>query len=192
MFLRLKQAEVALADGRLDEACDLLLHDDVRAHRQGQKLATKLVGRFVRRAEDHLVHDRVAEAQRDLRRAERLGGNQQELAAVAVEIREKIADSSQRRQQEQQVLHAVRTEMNRGEWSLGGKLLERLSDSCSQAGLMADELEIRRATSAAAIQRARDAIARNEFDDAAGRILTVIRDFQERLLARALIFDVGV
>ena len=38
MSLRIRQAETALAGGRLDEAYELARARDVRAHRNGQRL----------------------------------------------------------------------------------------------------------------------------------------------------------
>ena len=177
LFLKLRQAEVAMADGRLDEACDLLMQDEIRDHRQGQKLTNKLVARLLKRADAHFKDERIEEAQHDLRRASRFGGNQPGIAQFSEKIRDYVAAAAKQQQQQRQVLQAVRNEMNRGEWSLGGRLLQKLSDSCSQAGLMADELEIRRESSDAAVSRARDAISGGKFDNAVNQILTIHRDY---------------
>ncbi len=74
-ILRLKQAQYALTDGRLDEAFDLAQSDKVTAHQQGQKLLTDLAGRFTRRGRDHLDAGRTAEALADCEKAVKLAGN---------------------------------------------------------------------------------------------------------------------
>jgi len=71
----LKRTQVALADGRLDEAFELLKDPSLRAHRSGQKLLTRLSGAFVQRGQDHLSANRLASALEDCLRAEKLAGN---------------------------------------------------------------------------------------------------------------------
>ena len=44
LILRLKQAECAAADGRLDEAFERVRNATLRAHRRGQRLASKYAG----------------------------------------------------------------------------------------------------------------------------------------------------
>ena len=47
LILRLKQAETAVADGRLDEAFEIVQSEQIRQHRRGQKLIGRLAGAFV-------------------------------------------------------------------------------------------------------------------------------------------------
>ena len=62
ILLRLKQAEVAMADGRLDEAFSLLNRDDARGHRRGQELIGRLAKALVNRGRQHLSADRGGQA----------------------------------------------------------------------------------------------------------------------------------
>ena len=62
MILRIRQAECALADGRLDEAFELADRHDVRSHRRGQRLVGRLVRSLVDRGRKHLDAGRIAEA----------------------------------------------------------------------------------------------------------------------------------
>ena len=75
LILRLKQCERALADGRLDEAFDLARQPDVRAHRRGQQLTTKLLKSLIDRGRRHLAQGRLAAAAADADKAVLLGGN---------------------------------------------------------------------------------------------------------------------
>ena len=49
LILRIRQAEVALHDGRLDEAFELMQPTAVRSHRRGQDVLGKLVRALVQR-----------------------------------------------------------------------------------------------------------------------------------------------
>jgi len=53
LILRIRQAECALADGRLDEVFDIASADDVRQHRNGQRLIGKLIEQLISRSQSH-------------------------------------------------------------------------------------------------------------------------------------------
>ena len=86
LILRLKQCERALADGRLDEAFDLVRQPDVRAHRRGQDLVGELVKALIDRGRRHLAQGRLTAAATDADKAIQLGGNLPD----AVQLREAI------------------------------------------------------------------------------------------------------
>lgn len=52
--LRIRKAEVALADGRLEEAWQQAIREDVRDHRKGQRLIGRLTKAYEKRARVHL------------------------------------------------------------------------------------------------------------------------------------------
>ena len=95
-LLRVKQAQFALADGRLDEAYDLLNRDSVRSHRLGQRLATKLVKAYVKRGGGHLNAGRLHEAMADCEKAGSVGGHAQEVA----ELRQRVAKQMEDKRRE--------------------------------------------------------------------------------------------
>ena len=74
-FLRIKQAQCALADGRLDEVHALLGQDSVRSHRHGQRLATRLIKAYVKRGQAHLDAGRLHESLADCEKAGSLDGH---------------------------------------------------------------------------------------------------------------------
>ena len=80
VILRIRQAETAMADGRLDEAFEQAIREDVRSHRRGQKLADRLADRLLERGQGHLTAERYVEALSDCERAGRLAGNQERIA----------------------------------------------------------------------------------------------------------------
>ena len=70
LFVRLKTAENALRDGRLDEAYRLASAPDLRHHRRAGAVLAALTERFLERARSHFRADRFTEALMDLERAE--------------------------------------------------------------------------------------------------------------------------
>ena len=86
LTLRIKQAECALADGRLDEAFEIAKTDDVRDHRRGQKLIGKLTRALAKRGWDNLAADRLHQALTDCNTADKLGGKLPEIAELRTAI----------------------------------------------------------------------------------------------------------
>jgi hypothetical protein len=72
-WLTLRQAEEALANGRLEEAHRLLGQSEVQGHKGTAPLLAQLVNRLVNRGHQHLNHDDAAAAWNDLRLAEKIG-----------------------------------------------------------------------------------------------------------------------
>src|SRR5215471_14494585 len=69
----LKAAQVALENGRLDEAFGRLLQPNVRNQRQAQKLIEELAGPLLARARLHAQAGRYADAIADLDRLDAIG-----------------------------------------------------------------------------------------------------------------------
>jgi hypothetical protein len=82
----MRQAEVAMSDGRLDEAYRLVQSDSLRTHRRGQALINELVKKFVERGKSHLKNDRAVQALADCEKAQTLGGNREDVLALRSEI----------------------------------------------------------------------------------------------------------
>ena len=59
LFLRLKQAESAIVDGRLDEAFDIVQSEQIKQHRRGQKLIGRLARAFTKRGQENLDTERI-------------------------------------------------------------------------------------------------------------------------------------
>src|SRR5262245_1523993 len=73
-WVTLRQAQEALANGRLEEAHRLLLAPDVQGHKGAAPLLRELGRLFVARGEKHLRLENQGAAWTDLRHAENLGG----------------------------------------------------------------------------------------------------------------------
>ena len=84
--LDLKRAEVAIAGGRLEEACKLVQKPVVREHRDGQRLVDELIEALLIRASRHIDLDRLEDAQHDADLALALGGRKSEVAEALKQV----------------------------------------------------------------------------------------------------------
>ncbi len=92
LILQIRQAEVALADGRLDEAYQLIQSDRLRSHCRGQALVSQLVEALVQRGKAHQAAGRAERALRDCEMAQQLGGNLPDVVALRSDAERMIVD----------------------------------------------------------------------------------------------------
>ncbi len=173
-FLRVKQAQCALADGRLDEAHALLSRDGVRSHRQGQRLATKLVKAYVKRGRAHLEEGRLSEALSDCQKASVLGGHQKDVAELRSEVVRKMDDKRRDADRRDLTLDGARQHAREGFLSKGVAMLQGIQGESTRVDRAEQELELHRAKADAAIARGGAALDREDWA-AAGHHLTLAR-----------------
>jgi hypothetical protein len=170
LFLRIRQAEVALHDGRLDEAYELVAQSEkLRSHRRGQSLVTRLVTALVKRGHEHLAASRPQQALVDCDKAARLGGNLPEV----VELRDAASgaiDAKRRSERRHaQALLAARQAIEAGRLAAGQELLAAAGDESRAVMLLAD-VNVRRAMVETALQSAQVALDRGDLDLAASEL----------------------
>jgi len=175
LSLRIRQAETALAGGRLDEAYELARAQDVRAHRRGQRLIGRLVTALVDRGRQHLSAGQVAEAIGDCGKAGILGGNTQEIAELRASAVEAMMAKDRKKQQYAQTLEAVRRRVDEGRLSLAEGLLEHLAGDGSQTERLQREVNTRRTAADAALLRVEKALAREDWAGAIAELLEAKR-----------------
>lgn len=163
--LRIRKAEVALADGRLEEAWQQAIREDVRDHRKGQRLIGRLTKAYEKRARVHLDAGNHAAALTDAERASRLGGNQPAIVALQDEIRGELNQHQAAVQARHQKLAAAKRCMATGAYSMGAKLCEDVSDGHTVVGLMHDA-ELNRRIVEATLERGRKALQSKEWERA--------------------------
>jgi hypothetical protein len=152
---QLKRAQVALADGRLDEAFELLKDPSLRSHRSGQKLLTRLSGAFVQRGQDHLSANRLAPALEDCLRAEKLVGNVSDVVRLREVIAQQIESERAESQQRAEQLARAKEQMQNGWLSTGRKILAQTDDRQAQCLLQnAELLEVEKESAAKRIEQA--------------------------------------
>lgn len=157
--LRLRQAETAFAEGRLNEVARLVEQQEVREHRDGQRLLTRLVDAFVDRGREHFQAGRFVEANADCREAKILAGEQSSIAALASEISAARIEAQKTATRKHRIAAEVGQEIARGELDLGEKLLAGFEanglSSGSLPGRINDQIAVSRERIEAASSRAR-------------------------------------
>ena len=90
MFVRLRAAENALHDGRLDEAHRRLCPADMRDQRKARELRSELAQRLIARVRLHVQAGRYREALDDLDRVDAIGGATNDSRALRARAEEEL------------------------------------------------------------------------------------------------------
>lgn len=155
--LKIKQAETALSEGRLDEAYQLLSDPDVRSHRRGQALITQVTDRLHHRIEQHLQQSQFEAALQDCHRALALAGNLPELEQLRATAADQLQREQRQQAQERELLLAARRCVAEGEFSLGQELCGRLPEEAPQRAELSARIHQQRQAVESALARAQQA-----------------------------------
>ncbi|HUS91443.1 MAG TPA: hypothetical protein VM695_06310 [Phycisphaerae bacterium] len=170
-ILRIKQAEAALADGRLDEASELLADAEIRSHRQGQQLVGSLVRRLVERGGEHLTAGRIQQALADCEKAAELGGNLPEAAELRGRIAAALSGKEHARRRHGELLATAREHLEDGRLSVAEQLLAGAGEDSTRVERLRHEAQARRSAAEAALRRAGAALEREDFATAVDEML---------------------
>ena len=166
LILRIRQAECALADGRLDEAFEIAQVDDVRSHRNGQRLIGRLAREIVRRGQEHLAANRFQPALLDCNKAEKLGGVLSEVAQLRAAICDAMMKDQQGHQQRAQRVAEARRHIDDGWLSVGGRILDDAPAGDGRAELVRQELAAAKLKTEDAVVKAEMALNRGDLEEA--------------------------
>ena len=182
-FLRVKQAQFALADGRLDEAHQLLSSDSVRSHRHGQRLATKLVKAYVNRGQAHLDEGRLHEALADCDKAGSFGGHQEDVAELRAGVTQQLNQKRNDVERRDMNLNAARQHAREGFISQGVAMLRGVNGESARVEQAEQELDLHRAKADAAMERGQTALNREDWAAAGHHIAEArrLRPFDRRV-----------
>ena len=172
LILRIRQAEVALHDNRLDEAFDLAQEKALQAHRRGQQLIGKLVRALVGRGQDHLAAGRATAALTDCDKAARLGGNLPEIAELRTAAAASILSDQRTQRQRALLVAAARDHIEQGRLNFGEKLLANVEGFESRAALVMQDLNAKKTSLEAALKAAQNAIDRDDLEAAARELMS--------------------
>ena len=143
LSVRLKAAETALRDGRLDEAHRLASSPDLRAHRRGAAVLSALAKRFIERARAHFRADRYADALVDLDRAQSGGVLQVEISELRQNVEAVAAESRRRENVRRDRVETARRRIQGGSLAAGRQILEEASSADHDAHHLRGEVERR-------------------------------------------------
>ena len=175
VILKIKQAECALADKRLDEAFELASDAAVRLHRDGQRLIGQLTKALVQRGQAHLAADRHTEALADCDKAGRCGGNLPEVAQLRLAITQALAGQQHAQQQQAEALATVRRHLDNGRLSMGEQALADLDSDSPRREPLERELAARRTAVDSALARVQLAVEQADWDTAINELLNARR-----------------
>lgn len=161
LILKIKQAATALKDGRLDEAYELARAEDFRTHREGQDLIGQLVRNLVARGQNHLSAERLGQALADCEKAERLGGNLPETAALRAAVTDAIANRQQLERRQAGLVATARQHIRDGWLSLGEQALTDVAGETAET--LRREAEARRVRADQALNRAEQALNKQDW-----------------------------
>lgn len=175
LILRIRQAETALKDGRLDEAYELVGDANLRAHRRGQELIGRLARAFVQRGRTHLAEARCMQALADCEKAGKLGGNLAEAAGLRNEIAQVQSAQQRKIRQTEDAVAATRQYIDEGRLSLAAGELSQLDVNSVRVADFQRQVAARRGEADAYLKRVRQALTRQDFDAAIDGLCEVRR-----------------
>jgi hypothetical protein len=171
LILRLKQAESAMADGRLDEAFDIVQSDSIRQHRRGQKLIGRLARKLAERGQENLDAERVQLALLDCNKSEKLAGNTTDVAKLRSAICSEMEQKRLRHRHRSFKVAQARQQIEDGWISAGEQILAEAGDNDSQAGIVLQQANVARLQISEAVTKAEKALQRNDLEGAIDIVL---------------------
>lgn len=166
LFVRLRAAERALDEGRIDEAYACAVQPDIRGHRGGRKLIEKLQRPLMARARLHLQAGRYQDALNDLDKLELLGCSSSEIDELRDRarnlLRQHRADAGERRA----AVEKAEQNLRAGRLDTGRLHIEKIDDP-RQRGKLREELDIRLQRSDELLGEAAEALKRGDVLNAA-------------------------
>jgi hypothetical protein len=166
LILRLKQAETAIADNRLDEAFEIVQSENIRQHRRGQKLIGRLARAFARRGQENLETERIQLALLDCNKAEKLAGNTLEVAKLRSAICAEMEQKRLRDHHRSFKVAQAKQQIQDGWLSAGEQILDGTDDQDSQAGIVRRQAEVARLQIGQAVSKVEQALERNDLESA--------------------------
>lgn len=140
---RLKAAENALRQGRLDEAYRIATAPDLREDRRGAAVLRKLTDKFIERAREHFAADRFSEALRDLEHAETGGVSRERISELREQISTVAAEVARQDHSRRDRLAQARRRVAEGSLAAGQRILDAASTGDSEAAKMKRDIEMR-------------------------------------------------
>jgi len=166
LILRIRQAECALADGRLDEAFEVAQAEEIRRHHHGQRLIGRLARAMIQRGQENLAAHRFQPALADCNKAEKLGGTLSEIAQLRAAICDAIVKEQQVHQQEALRVAQAKQNIQEGWLSVGGRILEEAPAGDGRVQLARQELAAARLQTDDAVAKAEQALQQGDIEEA--------------------------
>ena len=168
-FVRLKAAEKAIKEGRLDEAFRLAIAPDLRDHKRAEKVLAKTGKKLIERARQHFRADRFDEALADLDKAAVAGERLEEITELRDQIRIVAREVSRNEESRHRRMHAARKRIEEGSFRAGKRILEQASRHDAGAKKLKRDIDLREEHAADAFKQVRDLLKNKELPAAIER-----------------------
>ncbi|MCP4594706.1 MAG: coiled-coil domain-containing protein 22 [bacterium] len=140
---RVRAAESALQQGRLDDAFRVAIQPEVRGHRRGPGLLRRLADQLIERARGHFAADRFAEALHDLNLAEASNAPQDRIKELRAQIKSVADEAARQEHSRRDRLAQARRRMEAGSLQAGRRILEAASNADPTAEKMKRDIDMR-------------------------------------------------
>lgn len=171
MFVRLRAAEKALREGRLDEAYRLASAPDLRDERRAKAVLESLTPALLDRARAHFDADRFLEALEDVNRAELGGARKQEVAQLREHIQTVMTEQKKYDARRKGRLDAARKRADAGSLAAGRRIIEQATIVDDDARALQQDFARRADEVADVLARAKDLLDQGQYAAAAQRIM---------------------
>jgi hypothetical protein len=186
LLIRLKQCEVALAGGRLDEAFVMLAEPALRGHRRGQELLGEVGKALIARGRQHLAGGSLEAAASDADRAATLGGNLADVVQLRRAVSTAMAEQRKASQVREHVIATARRHADAGQLTVGQQLIEDTVVGGHGQALKQD-IAARRASVESAVEKASAALKVDDWEAAIDHLSRLDRSCRAEPTVRELI-----
>lgn len=155
-----------MADGRLDEAFDIVQSDDIKQHHSGQKLIGRLARAFTKRGQENLDAERIQVALTDCNKAEKLAGNTTDVAKLRSAICSEMEQRRLRDHHRSLKVAQARQHIREGWLSAGEQILADGENRDGEAAVVLQQAAVTRLQISDVVRKAEDALRRNDLDSA--------------------------
>ncbi len=168
--VRLKTAEKALGEGRLDEAFRAAISPDICAHSRGEVIRGKLAHRFVERARRHFADERFTEALHDLTKAEQCGARAETVNELRKHIRTVADEVARRKQSQHRLVEEARERIQHGSLAAGARILDEADPHHKEAKRLAGDIEDRQRRVTEGVENIHKLLKDNQLQSAAAAL----------------------
>lgn len=169
-FMRLRAAEKALRDGRIDEAYRLASAPDLREHKRGAAILAALNTKFLERARKHYRDDKFTEAMMDLDRAEAGGTELPEAKELRGYVKVVAAEQQRQNHSRHCRIDAAQQRIERGSLAAGRDLLEKAGPNDVVAKELRRQVDERAGDASRNVEHAERLLKAGQLSEAAQRI----------------------
>jgi tetratricopeptide (TPR) repeat protein len=173
--VRIKNAEDALSEGRIDDAFGLIHAPEVTVNRRVQKLLRDLAGRFLQRGQDRLLGRHFNEASADFDRAAKCDPENKKVGEWQERARQAMRDDRQAEQDKVVILAVARERLAAGCVAEAEDALRRIPESDVDAAALVQAVARQTAEAKEALAAAGEQLKAGRIGAAIGQLRTVRR-----------------